>query len=500
MAELNTKTSIVDFLKSTGKDSSPEARAKLAADSGIKDYVGSADQNTQLLKSMQSGGTAPTPTPAESGNNADALINGPMDEEIATFEQEDGPQTRGSVETVNEFMSNLQTTIQDTLGTRPEAESLSTRYQELRSEAGVSSLESRMTQLRNEQREIDAARRQRVQAQRGKQVATGVMAGRIGEIERQEMERLDFNAREQAYLNDQLTTSYNVINTIMGFEQQDYQNATASYDQRFTQAMSAIDLARGLRSDQISDEDREREIAAANLQVMYNAISSGGADIDELGSDTETMLTKLEVQAGLPVGFYKALKARADQAQIVSTSQRTDGNTAYTDFVMRNADGSMYIETIKRGSARSASSGSKSESGSGTDRMSFERWKETPEAKRLLDEEQEKENQSFTRDYADKVLREKYNDYYGTEFEFESMKNMTPAKKASFEAAGLLNAPANVQAFYDAAPNTFKSFYQQGVASGEIDFVPTVMELAEMQDEWEKLTKSKSSSNSKREI
>lgn len=51
---LNVKTSIVDYLKSQGQDSSYNARKKLASQYGITNYTGSAGQNTQLLSALQS--------------------------------------------------------------------------------------------------------------------------------------------------------------------------------------------------------------------------------------------------------------------------------------------------------------------------------------------------------------------------------------------------------------------------------------------------------------
>ncbi len=53
MAKLNTKTSIVDYLKSIGQDSSFAARAKLAAKYGTKNYKGTAAQNTKLLNILR---------------------------------------------------------------------------------------------------------------------------------------------------------------------------------------------------------------------------------------------------------------------------------------------------------------------------------------------------------------------------------------------------------------------------------------------------------------
>lgn len=48
-------TSIIDFLDQQGKDSSFATRAKLASTAGITNYIGSADQNTKLLKTLSSG-------------------------------------------------------------------------------------------------------------------------------------------------------------------------------------------------------------------------------------------------------------------------------------------------------------------------------------------------------------------------------------------------------------------------------------------------------------
>ena len=64
MAILNTASSIVDYLKSKGQDSSFNTRKSLYESSGLKDafgdYRGSAEQNVTLLKKVQ-GTPAPAP-------------------------------------------------------------------------------------------------------------------------------------------------------------------------------------------------------------------------------------------------------------------------------------------------------------------------------------------------------------------------------------------------------------------------------------------------------
>lgn len=69
MVKLNTGTSVVDYLKSTGKDSSYANRSTLAAQNKITGYTGTAAQNIQLLNALKASQTkaltpkvvAPTP-------------------------------------------------------------------------------------------------------------------------------------------------------------------------------------------------------------------------------------------------------------------------------------------------------------------------------------------------------------------------------------------------------------------------------------------------------
>lgn len=64
MATLNKNTSVVDYLKSTGKDSSYSSRATLAKQYGIAGYSGSSSQNSQLLSLLQKNATPAAPAPS----------------------------------------------------------------------------------------------------------------------------------------------------------------------------------------------------------------------------------------------------------------------------------------------------------------------------------------------------------------------------------------------------------------------------------------------------
>ena len=67
-----TGTSIIDYLKSIGQDSSMSARRKLAAQNGINNYTATASQNTALLNKLRGGSATPvaqsTPTSSRKSN------------------------------------------------------------------------------------------------------------------------------------------------------------------------------------------------------------------------------------------------------------------------------------------------------------------------------------------------------------------------------------------------------------------------------------------------
>ena len=73
MANEYQGTSIVDYLKSIGQDSSYQARASLASQYGITNYTGSREQNLQLLNTLKTTPSSPTisPTPVPTQQQKD---------------------------------------------------------------------------------------------------------------------------------------------------------------------------------------------------------------------------------------------------------------------------------------------------------------------------------------------------------------------------------------------------------------------------------------------
>ena len=86
-----TGTSIVDYLKSIGQDSSYSARSALASQYGITNYTGSGEQNLELLNKLQSNtGSIPTitqPKTLETSNTPQTSTNDLLTKALAELQK-----------------------------------------------------------------------------------------------------------------------------------------------------------------------------------------------------------------------------------------------------------------------------------------------------------------------------------------------------------------------------------------------------------------------------
>jgi len=349
MATLNTDTSVVDYLKSTGKDSSYSSRAALAKQYGMTSYAGTAADNTALLSALKKGSAPKSAAAVTDLNSAGAYINANQkDDQAAAAKSSDVP-VRSSTQSYEDIFANLQKTILGS-NTKPTAPNFESTYNSLLASNGISDLESQLSDLGNQENEIRAGFRQQKANEQGKPVAMNVIEGRVGEEERAANERLDTVLRQKDYITNQLKTKYDVVNNIMNLKKLDYQTASDEYNTAFSQNLQLFNTVKGISDDQKSDAEREQDNARANAQIIYNSIQSGGTNVDSLSDDQKLSLTKMEMQAGLPVGFYQNLQSKNPKADIVTSTSRESGGSKYVDVIMRNPDGSLTTQSMRVGS------------------------------------------------------------------------------------------------------------------------------------------------------
>ncbi len=256
------------------------------------------------------------------------------------------------VQSTGEILADLRNNGLLPTGEAPKAPSMVDTFNKLAGEKGVDRLQADINALKAEEDELFAQTRINVKAEKGKPVAQNVIEGRVTEQKTEAQEKLDFIQRQKTRKLDELNSALGNIKMIMDFTQQDFANASAAYNTKFDQAIATINLVRGIQNDQKTDAQRAMDNARANAQILINNIKDGGLDIRNLAPEQRAQLSKLEVQSGLPVGFFSNLRADP-KANIISTSTEN----GVTQVLMRNPDGSISVQ--KYGTATGGSGGSK---------------------------------------------------------------------------------------------------------------------------------------------
>lgn len=248
----------------------------------------------------------------------------------------------GGVQSLGQIKSDLTNSGLLPTGEAPTAPSLVKQYGDLSATKGVDAISASITDLKAQQDALAAQVRTNTSAERGKPVAQNVIEGRISVEQRNAQEQYDFIGRQLTRKNDELTSALTSIKTIMDLTQVDYQNASQQYSQKFDQAINTFNLIRGIQQDQKTEAQRAQDNARANLQIFTNAITEGNVKFSDLPPDQQANINKMEVQAGLPVGFTAALKEKIDpNANIISTTN----NDGQIQVLLRQPDGTIGLQT-----------------------------------------------------------------------------------------------------------------------------------------------------------
>ena len=204
-------------------------------------------------------------------------------------------------------MEELKTTLAPA-GGQPEPLNRVQKFEELRLSQGVEELETTLNDLKAQEDELNAQFRQQKTAERGKTVPMNVIEGRISEEERTYLEQQDYLGRQKSRVVDELNTKYNVINTYMNFYSLDYQDAVTRYNTEFQQNLSMYSIILDQEKLKVDQWYKDQAIATTNLQMYMNAVTAGNLSYGSLSTDQKMMISKLEAQSGMPIGFVGNLQ------------------------------------------------------------------------------------------------------------------------------------------------------------------------------------------------
>lgn len=237
-------------------------------------------------------------------------------------------------------------------GTPPTAPDYVAQFNNYRTQYGVTDLENSLTDLQNQAAAIQAQNETNQAAENFKPgVAQNVIDGRQSEEQSQAQVKLDSLNLAITSTTQALNTKYNVINQLMTLTKQNYDAASSAYQTAYSNNIAVFNAAKGITADQNTADEQAKDDARSNLQIIYNAISTGGTDPSTLTPAQQTNITKLETQAGLPVGFYDNIIQKNPGGTIVSTTTRDANGTKYADVLTKDAQGNLSVNTVSLGAS-----------------------------------------------------------------------------------------------------------------------------------------------------
>lgn len=329
------------------------------------DYQGTADQNTSLLGKLTA-----VPNPALAGINtgsgvasSTALENTRQYEEQKKKEDEAKKAAEQEIEIARlsreKTINELKGVIAPAGGapTRPDLEG---SYRGLRSEKdatgnSIEDYSATLAENRKKRADIESSLAEYTATLSEGQSESAFLAQK-GEKQRLAQTELDRLDREGTLIQNQITNRTNVINTLMGFKGDDYANSKAAYDAEFSKNMNVLQIFNSQKDKEDATEERAKDNARANLQIIQNEIAKGAMRYDKLDAATQATIDELEQQAGLPRGFTSFVTANV-KGDVLSTASRTAPNgVEYFDVITRTPEGKISVTSIARGAVKNTDS------------------------------------------------------------------------------------------------------------------------------------------------
>ena len=171
-------------------------------------------------------------------------------------------------------------------------------------------IESELTSILEERLELEAEFRG-IKSRAAEGVTEAGRIGIVTEASRETQEALDALNRRELVLETKLRNRNNVISEIMKFQQQDFVNATAQYNIKFSQALQLYNIFE-------EEADELQRNAAANLDVIINSLKEGG--VENVSETQWLMIEDLEIQRGFEPGTVRAFVRARPEVKLLGTT------------------------------------------------------------------------------------------------------------------------------------------------------------------------------------
>lgn len=527
--------SIVDYLKSTGQNSSSSNRAQLAVQQGIvsnaNQYTGSATQNLALLAKLRGGSNAGGGSLAgsisqgnaqagQTGGNAQAgsgrdysgylpsqdesdillqnLIkqnqkqaNRTLDEDRIKRDVE--REFQSEIDSINRIYDNLLVRRLDDL--QPELDNRTGQSRAIRARGGLLGSargQSQAVEVENINQRLKSNVSQEVNAERANRISA-----LLGEARQISTARI----KEQRELIRQ--GGEDLINNL-ALQQERQQEDMSLFVKRL--------IAEGIDIEELSEAELEQ--VAKDLGVSSRAIAdvyfdaTADSRASAASQEIENAVLK-QIQGGVtdPLKIANALGGQVSLSSIndVLNNLNPEGKVLGRGSTLIDPRTGRVIAYGQNSSSGSSSSSSTTRTTRGTtttptkDLMTFEEFKNDPQAKELIAAREQELQQTLAPSSREAYLREVYESSV-QEVEQEqrgSLSNLTASNKRDLANAGLDVSGGDTQAYFLGTEPAFQDFFTREVALGNVGIGASLDEIHNLYTEW---TNSKGGGNDEADL
>ena len=156
---------------------------------------------------------------------------------------------------------------------------------------------------------------------------------------------------ERDYLSNKVAQKQTIVNTMISDLGQDIANAQSNYQFQFNAAIQMTNLIRGIEQDQLALQQKQKDEARANLQIMSNMIIAGNVNYDQLDASTRAELRNMEIQSGWPSGFTQFISKAVKEPITSFLPSYVDegGNRIQPVGTINPSTGAFEIKNINQG-------------------------------------------------------------------------------------------------------------------------------------------------------
>lgn len=222
----------------------------------------------------------------------------------------------------------------------PEPFDAGARVRELQRTQGISSLNDQLNIVDAEIADYDARVRTTARDARNRLVPQSLINRELQQIQTASDERRGALLRERNFLQNQVTSRNNIINSQIQFEQITYQNALDNYNTRVNQYLQVAQLQASLFSQQQQARQREVEFARAQadytMDIILNA-AKNGVSLDAVPQGLLDNLSQLSATATGDPDYYQNL-ANFITTNNIATGLETGQDADYRPLAVTRAN------------------------------------------------------------------------------------------------------------------------------------------------------------------